>query len=741
MATVKFPSEMSPATSIGGNDKLMISKESTGEAYQATFNQAKDYLAITGIELEPLVGGTTSGTALVVPNGPAGEQRTAEVASGLWYNFGSGPVQADASKRWKAYWNGSSWSLKDMGALPVTPVSNSFGSSVSDAISQAKATETNNKVNDVTERLEDSIVTPIDVILLGGSYNTTNGAFVAGVNWLSADIMNIPANTDKINLSGYGMFSSAQTNRILWFSPTAFLNVQSSGTANSFEATPPLGATRFAVQVQGGTGVGSDPANSPYNDTFKVSAKSVVQESTFLKGERIKGEIDTTQIRTMESDIDELKNNQPKGESIRFEYPNTFSFRPFPIVREFDQYRFDDSFSGVESEFINGDKAGMTAYYIDPVNGRDTNTGERTSPFQTIRAAVETKGARWLKLMNCNKFYPRNSNFSLWTLPSFTEPLIIEAEDGANVVMANSDRSDAFTWTNEGGSIYKANRSQVIAVIDTTRTNSKGYFVHLTKRNSLADLQAATDGFFTDGASVYIKHTAEPTTEFEICLNVLQKIIANGQKYIFLKGITFYTNSGLGGIEFNNNLTTQHNTKVYLKNVVASENKVSNGIAINNIKEAWLESCGGYGHTLDSLNYHSEVSGYEKMKVVEINCFGGNNGIGTTQLSSNGSTAHDGISIIRMGGSFEMCMGPVIADVSDNGKSLNFNVVAKDSVLEGGANFQNSGVNNEMWLYGCKAYNSTAGKFATRSYGGAITYIGDYNRLIGDMTGDIKEVL
>jgi len=120
MATVKFPSEMSPATSIGGNDKLMISKESTGEAYQATFNQAKDYLAITGIELEPLVGGTTSGTALVVPNGPAGEQRTAEVASGLWYDFGSGPVQATADRRWKSYWSGSSWSLKDMGALPDT---------------------------------------------------------------------------------------------------------------------------------------------------------------------------------------------------------------------------------------------------------------------------------------------------------------------------------------------------------------------------------------------------------------------------------------------------------------------------------------------------------------------------------------------------------------------------------------------------------------------------------------------
>lgn len=119
MATVKFPSEMAPATSIGGNDKLMISKEATGEAYQATFNQAKEYLNITGIELEPLVGGDTEATALVVPNGPAGEQRTVEVASGKYYDFGSGSQLADADKRWKAYWSGTAWSLKDMGELPI----------------------------------------------------------------------------------------------------------------------------------------------------------------------------------------------------------------------------------------------------------------------------------------------------------------------------------------------------------------------------------------------------------------------------------------------------------------------------------------------------------------------------------------------------------------------------------------------------------------------------------------------
>src|SRR5690606_14863026 len=103
-------------------------------------NQAKDYLAITGIELEPLVGGTTSGTALVVPNGPAGEQRTAEVASGLWYDFGSGPVQATADRRWKSYWSGSSRCLTAMGAWPAQPVGHEVNSDDDKAVT-AKAVE------------------------------------------------------------------------------------------------------------------------------------------------------------------------------------------------------------------------------------------------------------------------------------------------------------------------------------------------------------------------------------------------------------------------------------------------------------------------------------------------------------------------------------------------------------------------------------------------------------------------
>lgn len=88
----------------------------------------KALLTIEGTELEPLVGGDSSATALVVANGPAGEQRTAEVSSGKWYDFGSGPVEASAGRRWKSYWSGTAWSLKDMGELPMPTVADNLNS-------------------------------------------------------------------------------------------------------------------------------------------------------------------------------------------------------------------------------------------------------------------------------------------------------------------------------------------------------------------------------------------------------------------------------------------------------------------------------------------------------------------------------------------------------------------------------------------------------------------------------------
>lgn len=131
MAKVKFPSEMPSANNIGGNDKMMISK-GTGETYQATFDQAKQYLSITGIDLEPLTGGTQSAPT-IVPDGPAGEIRKAQAGPG-WYKINGVDTQAVEGRLWSMFWNGTAWSLKDLGAFPEVSKTDVIEENNADAI-------------------------------------------------------------------------------------------------------------------------------------------------------------------------------------------------------------------------------------------------------------------------------------------------------------------------------------------------------------------------------------------------------------------------------------------------------------------------------------------------------------------------------------------------------------------------------------------------------------------------------
>lgn len=118
--TIKFFDEMQNASNVSGQDRMMIGKAESGETQVITFDQAKQYLDITSNEIAPIVGGDSEANATVVPAGPAGQTRRADVAPG-WIDFGDGPIEAAATNRWMAYWDGSSWSLVDMGELPAVP--------------------------------------------------------------------------------------------------------------------------------------------------------------------------------------------------------------------------------------------------------------------------------------------------------------------------------------------------------------------------------------------------------------------------------------------------------------------------------------------------------------------------------------------------------------------------------------------------------------------------------------------
>lgn len=140
----------------------------------------------------------------------------------------------------------------------------------------------------------------------------------------------------------------------------------------------------------------------------------------------------------------------------------------------------------------------------------------------------------------------------------------------------------------------------------------------------------------------------------------------------------------------------------------------SNGLSLDGI-DAVLVECVAYGNKLDGFNYHEKTISSTTYipNVIEIDCVSYNNGTDQSGSDScNGSTAHDGVKIIRLNGEYYSCYGGVIAEIGlANGEptiSVNYGVLAHESTGTGSykASFWAS-VNTKMYLYDCKSYGGT----------------------------------
>lgn len=141
-----------------------------------------------------------------------------------------------------------------------------------------------------------------------------------------------------------------------------------------------------------------------------------------------------------------------------------------------------------------------------------------------------------------------------------------------------------------------------------------------------------------------------------------------------------------------------------------------NGLSVTGI-DAVLVNCIAYGNKLDGFNYHPKTSSGVTYipNVIEIDCVSYNNGSSESGSDScNGSTAHDGVQIIRLNGEYYSCYGGVIAEIggSSSGdpttKSVNFGVLAHSST--GTDTYKASfwaSYNTKMYLYDCKSYGGT----------------------------------
>ena len=139
-----------------------------------------------------------------------------------------------------------------------------------------------------------------------------------------------------------------------------------------------------------------------------------------------------------------------------------------------------------------------------------------------------------------------------------------------------------------------------------------------------------------------------------------------------------------------------------------------NGLSVTGI-DCICIGCVSYGNKLDGFNYHAkDIEGTTYIpNALEIDCVAYNNGSDQSGSDScNGSTAHEGVQIVRLNGEYYSCYGGVIAEIAETSQpttiSVNFGVLAHDSTGTGTykASFWAS-KNTKMYLYDCSCYGGT----------------------------------
>lgn len=602
--------------------------------------------------------------------------------------------------------------------------------------------------------------------LYSGAVNSV-GAIAPSLNWLHAVITGLPIG--DVVIDGYtGTPYTGGSARAYYYDGDGnVIGNSGAGTSAPMTLTLPFGTVTVKVTVALGTDVGADPPSSPYYDLFKVTTGL-----TQVYGENITGTIGTDQVKTLEINANNagiISDGVPsphqlvmsntaldattgisyvqdsegylrqivQGQKRKVAYPSGFSFQPFNIYKTASGIYLPELYD--VSSLVRSELNKMIPYYVDPKTGLSTNNGlSRKSAFQTVAQAISA-GAE-LIIMVGNSWSQRNQTPQSISLTG-GKPLAIIADDGAKPVWSSVDEGDIFTWT-KVGNLYRTSRTTIQYVIDARiwRGKEAGFFEY-TKVDTQVEANDTPGTYYYDGTLVYINTIdgEPPTQDVKLMLQAVNGsfTVNSDVPFIYMDGITCYNRNTEAGIYIVNNDTTQYDTQVILKNMHCYNNSAGNGIAVNNIKSCYTQNCGGAGMLRDALNYHTLKSGYDKMEAVEINGWSYNTGRNsTTETSSNGSTAHDGMSIIRFGGKFSTSRGSTIIDVGAGIKSLNFNVEASNALLGTTAGFQIQ--NGEMWLYNCYSHDNYS--YSAKADGSDATptlYYDSETLLDGDTSGNV----
>lgn len=341
---------------------------------------------------------------------------------------------------------------------------------------------------------------------------------------------------------------------------------------------------------------------------------------------------------------------------------------------------------------------GGTTYYVNVATGSNSNAGTSTgAAFQTLAYALA-------KMASGDTVYVAAGTYTRaqW---AYTLTASVNIIGVGSVLLTNSD---VLTWTLSSGKTYtyQAARSAVGQVVDLA---SGGRGTRYTLVTSTALVESTPGSFYDDGTNVYV-HTYNGRA-------------ADANIYALLTTVAFETVSAIN--PYFENLTIWGGSSpidmraptggsapnVYLNNVVTGYSCLNDNVRILGCALAILVNCDTYGADYDGYGYHA-FNGIIP-KAIEIGCRALDNsgapyGQGTS--SDNGTTAHDGASVIRVNGTYMRSNGANLADVSAGTQSWNLGCALASSTTLYDVELTTGA---QVWLDSCTGSGSYLGSLQT----------------------------
>ena len=337
-----------------------------------------------------------------------------------------------------------------------------------------------------------------------------------------------------------------------------------------------------------------------------------------------------------------------------------------------------------------------TTYYVDPINGVESNDGlTPITPLKKMATAYNKSDCSCIML--ADGIYSNGENLNAVTI---SKNIAIKAMPEANPVIA-ADSGSVFEVYS--GDTYSATRGSCARVVDLQHHNIYGDSLEYEKKETVADVVTSPGSWTLIDGVLYVHCIDGREPDRNVLLLILSNnLYAEGNPTLYLEGLTVI--GGYSPLKVSN--TAQGaNPKAYAKNCVFlySESVNNDVVMLQGTELSIFQNCRAMYGMKDGFNYHAQNATVPK--AIELNCVGAMCG-NADDSNDQGSTIHDGGSAIRVNCVYFRNIGSNVADEAS--ESWNVGCVVYEPLAPNSGQRGNfyalSGT--KMWIDSCRCFGN-----------------------------------